>query len=1012
MAPGKRKPTRKVAVPVAKKRATRSIARPRKKKRAIARASRSGVAKASNTTPVRVLAFHTVGIGASAGGLEALEAFFDATPADSGLAFVVVTHQHAGHVSLLPELLARRAKVPVLLVHDGMQVQPNHVYIGPPGKNLAILGGNLQTMEPSRGAEAHLPIDYFFRSLASDQGVLAACVVLSGTGTDGTLGLRAIKGQGGIAIVQDEHSATYSGMPLSAAMTGLADYVLTPDRMPSQLVRRARVARDGDTFQNADAELPDTLRKIFLLIRSHTGHDFSGYKMNTMRRRVDRRMRVHQLAQPLDYVRFLQSNPHELGLLFQELLIGVTSFFRDPAAFDALGGRLKKLIAAKPDGTLLRIWVPGCSTGEEAYSIAILAAEIIAKFKKRIDVQIFATDIDAEAIGHARAGVYAEGIAVDLGPARLEQFFARDANRYRINKEIRGMVVFAVQNAVKDPPFTKLDLVSFRNVLIYLNSELQKRLLPVFHYSLNPGGLLLLGTSETTGGHDRLFEPVDRKWRLYERKPSVRGIAPIAFPISISHGPLPAVISQALEPTARGVTEPAARLLLEHFAPPTVIVNERGDIVHVHGKTAPYLELNPGVPRSNLFAMAREGLRAALRSAIRGATRAGREVEHPNVQFLSGAGKKLLVSLTVQRLANPEAMRGLLRVSFELPDRPLRSAAGGPRGPVARAKKASDAERELEQTRHTLRGTVEELETSNEELKSTNEELQSMNEEQQSANEELEASKEELQSLNEELQTVNAEFQTKIDDLSHARDDMRNLLNSTDIGTLFLDRDLKIQRYTDQVREVISVIPSDVGRPVGDLVTHVRYTGLADDARRVLDTLVVHEVEVQTNSGKWRLLRMLPYRTSQNVIDGVVVTFIDVDRVKRAELLAASRAFAQSIVQTVREPLVVLDNALQIVSANRAFLRIFQLAPKDIEGRTLFDVGGALFEPPRLRHLLGDLVEHGNAFQDLEIEHDFPGLGRRVVLLNARRLEGENVATGHLLLALTDRGGEAAGFLH
>ena len=1009
--PQKKKPKKKAALPIARKRTTRTRARPRKKS-ATARASNRKAEAGPAKTSSRGLAFHTVGIGASAGGLEALQAFFDATPADSGLAFVVVTHQHASHVSLLPELLSRHTKLPVALVRDGMQVQPNRVYISLPGKNLAILGGNLQTMEPARGIDAHLPIDYFFRSLASDQEGLAACVVLSGTGTDGTLGVRSIKGLGGVAIAQDEHSARYSGMPLSAVATGLVDYVLAPDRMPAQLVRYARAARDGETFQNADAALPDALRKIFVLIRAHTGHDFSGYKMNTMRRRIDRRMRVHQLGQPLDYVAFLQSNPHEISLLFQELLIGVTSFFRDPGAFVALEVQLEALLAAKPDGTPFRVWVPGCSTGEEAYSIAILAAEIVARLKRRIDVQIFATDIDAESIGHARAGIYAEGIAIDLTTTRLERFFERDTNGYRINKVIRSMVVFAVQNLVKDPPFTKLDLVSCRNVLIYLNAELQKRLLPVFQYALNSGGLLMLGTSETTGGHDGLFEPIERKWRIFRRKPSAPGVAPVAFPISISHGPLPPVIVPPSEPVGHGVTEPAAKVLLEHFVPPTVIVSERGDIVHVHGRTAPYLELNAGVPRANLFSMAREGLRAALRSAVRVAARDGHEVQQPNLPFLTGAGQKTTVSLTVERLANPEAMRGLLRVSFEPPEKPPRPAAEKPRRRSSRRRNDSDAERELEQTRHTLRGTVEELETSNEELKSTNEELQSMNEEQQSANEELEASKEELQSLNEELQTVNAEFQTKIDDLSRARDDMRNLLNSTDIATLFLDRDLRIQRFTDQAREVISVIPSDIGRPVGDLVTHIRYPAFADDARRVLDTLVVHEVEVQTNNGKWRLLRMLPYRTSHNVIDGVVVTFVDVDRVKRAELLAASRAFAQSIVQTVREPLVVLDDALGIVSANRAFLRLFQLSEKDVEGRTLFDVGGAFFELPRLRELLGDLIEHGNSFQDLEIEHDFPGVGRRVLLLNAQRLESENAATGHLLLALTDRGGEATGFVH
>jgi two-component system, chemotaxis family, CheB/CheR fusion protein len=954
-----------------------------------------------DTAASRTVAFHTVGLGASAGGLEALEAFFDATPADTGLAFAVVTHQPSGHVSLLPELLARHAKMPVELVVDGMQVQPNHVYVSPPGKNLSILGGNLQTMDPAHGGQVHLPIDYFFRSLATDQEDGAICIVLSGTGTDGTLGLRDIKGHAGMAIVQSEGSARYSGMPSSAVATGLADYVLSPEQMPAQLIAYTRAARAAHPSPMNEVELSDALRKIFVLLRNHTGHDFSGYKVNTMRRRVERRMRVHSIEQPLEYVRFLQANPHEIDLLFQELLIGVTSFFRDKEVFDALETALRKLVAAKPDDAALRVWVPGCSTGEEAYSIGILAAEIAARSKKRLDVQIFATDLDTESIEFARAGLYAEGVAADLAPGRLERFFTREGNRCRINKEIRGMVVFAIQNVIKDPPFTKLDLVSCRNLLIYLNADLQKRLVPVFHYALNPGGILLLGTSETTSNFEQLFEPIDRKWRIYERKPAGPNAVPPSFPMSTPPRGRAAVPAPAS--VARGVAEPVERVLLERFVPATVIANERGDIAYVYGRAGAYLEPNAGEPRPNLFAMAREGLEYELRSALRLAARDDREIERPGVQILTDDGGKRTVNVIVKRIADPEAVRGLFRVSFEATKD--RAPAEKPRRRSGRRVRDPEMERELKDTRDTLKGTVEELETSNEDLKSSNEELQSMNEELQSANEELETSKEELQSLNEELQTVNAEFQTKLEELSRSNDDMRNLLNSTEIATLFLDRHLRIMRFTDQISEVISVTSTDVGRPVDDFASRVRYDKLTEDARRVLDTLAPHEVEVQTNEGRWRLLRMFPYRTSQNVIDGVVITFVDIDRVKRAELLAASRAFAQSIVHTVREPLVVLDEDFRIVSANPAFFRIFQLSEDDVSGRSLFDVGGAFFPVPRLRERLGDVIAKGSTFQDMEIEHEFPDLGRRRILLNARRLESETGTTGHILLALEDATG-------
>ncbi len=887
----------------------------------------------------------------------------------------------------------------VELLRDGMPVHPNHVYVSPPGEYVTIVEGRLRTTVADN--DIHLPIDHFFRSLARDRRERAVCVVLSGTGTDGTLGLREIKGESGMVMVQDENSAQYAGMPLSAAATGLVDYVLPPERMPAQILQYARANNHVDAPEMIEAQLPGALEKIFVILRNRTGHDFGGYKVETMRRRIERRIRVHLLAQPLDYVRFLETHPHELGLLFQELLIGVTSFFRDPEAFDALGIALEQLVTERPEDVPLRVWVPGCSTGEEAYSIGILATEIAARFRKGLSVQIFASDLDAEAIELARVGTYAEGIAADLGPVRLERFFVRKGNRYQIRKEVREAVVFAVHDLIKDPPFTKLDVISCRNLLIYLKPEVQKRLIPIFHYALNPGGLLLLGTSESTGGFDQLFRAVDRKCRLYERQPNATTTFRLALPISRPPKTLTAATAPA-EPVALGVPESVAKLLMTRFAPPTVIANERGEIAYTHGRTGPYLELNIGEPRANLFAMARGDLRHALPSAVRAASLDDSEVLRTHLKIVSHTGESQSVNLSVQRITDPEPIRGLFRVTFEATQEKRAAMTGkSRRKPLSRSKEA-DLEEELERTRGTLQQTVEEFETSNQELKSANEELQSMNEELQSSNEELETSREELQSLNEELQTVNAEYQTKLEQLGRAKDDMQNLLNSTDIATLFLDCELKIQSFTEQTRDVISVIPSDVGRPVADFASRLRYHRMAEDARQVLATLVPHEVEVQTTEGKWRLLRMLPYRTSENVIDGVVVTFVDVDRVKRAELLAASRAFAQGIVQTVREPLVVLDGSLRIVSANRAFIELFGLSLEGpFERRSLFDVGGDFFALPRLRALLDEVVTSGSAFQDFQVEHTF-GETKRRILLNARRLESEAATPGHILLALGD----------
>jgi two-component system CheB/CheR fusion protein len=964
----------------------------------------------ARTAPSSRGGFPVVGIGASAGGLEAMEELFRNIPAHTGMAYVVVTHQHPGHTSMLPELLSKCSKIPVAEASDGATLAPDHVYVAPPGALLSIMHGKLHLLEATGDVLARLPIDYFFRSLAEDQKERAICIVLSGTGTDGTLGLRAIKGESGMAMVQDVPSAKYAGMPSSAAATGLADYVLAPPRMPAQLVAYVQ-----GPYLKAPVPAPEIvsvpaepIEKVLLLLRNRTGHDFSSYKGSTIRRRIERRMNVHQISRPSDYARYMQQNEHEIDILFQELLISVTSFFRDPAAFEALAAHLPSVLTTT-DESAVRAWVPGCCTGEEAYSIAILLRECMEQLKKPGGAQIYGTDIDVSAIEKARAGVYPDGIAVDLSRPRLDRYFVREDGSYRIRKDIREMVIFAPQNVIKDPPFTNLDLLSCRNLLIYLDSDLQRKLIPIFHYALKPSGILFLGPSETIGGFTDLFATLDSKWKIYRRK-ELPGMAHahLEFPLHGSSGRPSAV--RTVEPGLAGrestTTAVVEKLLLSHFAPASVLVNDRGDIVYIHGRLGAYLEPASGRPRLNLLEMARGSLQIELAGALREVLSRNTDVVRRDVR-VEGNGSPSFVDVAVERLTEPESLRGLLLVSFRRKEPPP-AAGKAPKAPREPGRLA-ELERELRHTRESLRTTVEELETSNEELKSTNEELQSMNEELQSTNEELETSKEEMQSLNEELTTVNTELQSKVDELSQTNDDMQNLLNSTDIATVFLDRDLRIKRFTERATRIINLIPTDVGRPVRDLVSKLQHSHLLPDAQEVLKTLAMKEQEVETVDGRWYLMRMMPYRTADNTIDGVVVTFVDIDHMKTMELGSRARGvYFQGIVETVREPLLVLDSQLRVVSANRAFYSSFQTGAKQVEGEAIYDLGNGQWDIPALRTLLEEIIPRNSSFNDYRVEHEFPKIGHRVMLLNARRIPAQDDAPALVLLAIEDVTGTQA----
>ena len=883
-------------------------------------------------------AFPIVGIGASAGGLSAFEAFFSGMPQDKepNMAFVLVQHLAPDHKSILTELIGRYTSMHVSEVTDGVVVQPNCAYIIPPNRDMAFLNGTLQLLEPASPRGQRLPIDFFFRSLAQDQHERAICIVLSGTGSDGTLGLRSIKGEGGMAMAQTPESTEYDGMPRSAIATGLVDYVLPAAEMASHLISYAAHAF-GQGDQPFPAQLPksdDALKKIFILLRAQTGHDFSQYKHNTIKRRIERRMAVHQIADLGGYVRFLQQTSVEVEALFRDLLIGVTNFFRDPEAFAELEAKvIPTLFVGKPAGTSVRIWICGCSTGEEAYSIAILLQEQIDRLKRHYILQIFATDIDNRAIDQARSGLYPASIAADISPERLERFFTpeADGSAFRINKGIRDLLVFSEQDVIKDPPFSKLDLISCRNLLIYMNSDLQKKIIPLFHYALSPSGRLFLGTSETVGEFVQLFSVIDRHAKLYQRKEdptNSQRLPPGRFTSPMTVGVRDQTRYEALAGSKISLREITERILLERYAPVSVLVSELGEILYLHGSTGRYLQMASGEPNVNILKMASEGLKRDLIIALHQAVREKNRVERLGLRVKTN-GDYSTVNLTLLPTPGLTTAQNLYLVILEEiqgtePLLPTQAQAPGSSAPetveeIASADSLITAlKQELQAKEEYLKSANEELETSNEELKSSNEEMQSVNEELQSTNEELETSKEELQSVNEELATVNTELQTKVLDLSRANNDMNNLLAGTGVGTVFVDFQLLIQRFTPSVTQVINLIMSDVGRPVGHIVSNlVGYDNMVEDIRSVLETLIPKEVEVQTKEGVWFLLRIRPYRTLDNVIEGAVITFFDISEIKRA------RESLQKANEMLRLAAVVVHDALDAVVL------------QDMEGRIL-----------------------------------------------------------------------------
>ncbi len=953
--------------------------------------------------------FAIVGLGASAGGLDACKKLLEALSSDTGMAFVLIQHLDPTHESMMVELLTGHTRMTVRLAEDGTAIEPDHLYLIPPGSYLAAKDGHLCLSAPRERHGARLPFDFFLRSLAEDAGPRAICVVLSGSGADGSLGSKAIKEKGGLVIAQSPQEAEYAGMPRSAIETGAADLVLPIAGIARVLAERGRgilPERDFECIIASDDQ-PSWLGDIIDLLRTKTEHRFASYKAGTLRRRIERRIAMAVGTDPSSYLDLLRKNPAEVELLAKDLLINVTSFFRDPEAFATLA---KDVIPSLLDGRTvdhsLRVWVAGCSSGEETYSIAILCAEAIAAIDKTIRLQIFASDIDEDAIAVARNGLYPPSIEIDVSPGRLSRFFIKEDRGYRVSAELRGAVVFAVQDVLVDPPFSRLDMVSCRNLLIYLRPDAQEKVLQLFHFALREGGILFLGSAETTHGLDTRFEPISKTERLYRRLGRTRTGPPHDGARSGALGGtvdnLPAQwrgkLGQSV-PQAPSTGEMTRRILVEAFAPASVLINAKREVLYHSGRTDRYLHLPSGEPTQDVLAMARTGLRAKLAKAIEQARETAEPVTLAGARILQG-NDAARVGIRVQRAGS--STETLLLVSFV-------DEAEGPQKTITTDVSAQDAskigelERELDAIRKELDGAVRDLATSREEERAVSEEAMSVNEEYQSTNEELLTSKEELQSLNEELTALNSQLHETLERQRSTSDDLQNILDSSSVATLFLDRDLNIRFFTPMAKSLFRFIASDIGRPLADLAPLSSDAELLADARKALETSHPIGREVDGPGDKWFMRRILPYRTSEGEVEGVVITYTDISEMKvAAHQIEAGRAYSDSIINTMRQPLVVFDSELLVVSANAAFYDAFATDAAQAVGRRLAFLDDAAAVDPGLRAFIDKVQSTLTPVEGCEIETVLPVVGRRLLLLNATRIRGDNPRASKILLAIDD----------
>lgn len=968
---------------------------------------KSVIGRSSSKKLSRTLGFPIVGVGASAGGLDAFSRLLQALPDDTGMAFVLVQHLSPTHTSSLAAILSKKTKMPVSEARDSELAQPNHVYVIPPGMDMVISSGLLNLTPRNAEQKQHLPIDQFLCSLAEDKGVQAIGVILSGAATDGTLGLEAIKANGGITFAQDDTAET-SSMPHSAIGSGCVDFVLPPDKIAEEIVRISLHPYLSNEKHSVSSDIQMDIAPIIELLNNSMGIDFTHYKPNTLYRRITRRMLLSKIEGIKEYTKLLQDNPKEAENLYQDILINVTSFFRNPEVFEALKVKVfPKIIQNRANNDPVRIWSLGCSTGEETYSLAIAFTEYSESVGLHIPLQLFATDLNSSCIDKARVGIYPKTIEHDVSPERLRRFFTEVDGSYRITKSIRDLCIFSRHNVLTDPPFSRMDLISCRNLLIYMEPVLQQQIMSLFHYAIKPNGTLWLGGSETIGSHRNLFEVEDIKNKFYYKKVNAMTVAqPVSRPSKVKRTDFTFDSVRAYDGSA-DLHKQADRVLLTKYAPPSVLISSNMEILQFRGDTSPYLMPAQGKASFNLMKMLREGLIVAIRAAV---GRAGKEmisVREKGLRIKSDGGYRE-IDIEVIPIKENFASEGGFLIIFEDISSPSYSLTGLEYkninekivSPVLESEEATKQitrlTQELSDTREYLQSVIDQQEIANEELQTAHEEVQSTNEELQSINEELETSKEEIQASNEELATINDEMNIRNQEMSRINNDIVNLLGGIELTIVMLDAELRIRRFTPWAEKMLNLIPSDIARPFCDIKLNFTWFDIEPLLQEVLHENIVKEVEIQNKEGIWYSLRVRPYKTTDNIIDGVVIMLVNADTLKRAY------EYSESIIATVREPLLVLDENMCVKIASRSFLETFELLSEEVVSHVIFDIGDGQWNIPQLRKMLKEILPRDNYFNDFEIEQEFGSIGKRNLMFTARRLIQLDNTSPAILVAIED----------
>lgn len=972
--------------------------------------------QSSDSEQDKANSFLVVGVGASAGGLEAFTQLLGALPPKPGIAFILVQHLDPQHQSMLADILSKTSKMPIHEAKDGVTVKPDCIYVIPPNTSMAIRDGKLTLTPRAHFPHPHLPVDFFLRSLADDQKNNAIGVILSGNGSDGVAGIAAVKAEGGVTFAQDEKSAKFSGMPHSAIASGNVDFILPPNQIPEVLLKLARHsyrlgAGDTSPFSPRD---DGGLDKVFVLLRNLSGLDFSHYKPPTLQRRIYRRMALQKIEKLDEYASFLQENSAEVAKLYGDLLINVTSFFRDPQAYEALQREvLPRIVKSRSPDKPIRVWSPGTSSGEEAYSLAISILEYLGQVGMNVPLQIFGTDVSEASLEKARKGIYPESISEDVTPERLLRFFVRAEGGYVIGKSVRDSCVFSRHNLFNDPPFSNMDLVCCRNVLIYLGASLQKKIIPMLHYALKPNGFLFLGSSESVSGFEDMFEPVDKKHRLFLPKPTAnrRHIDAGIYRLSTGIVHDGAGFSKDSGERVSDVQKEADRMVLASHVPPGVIINGDMEVLHFRGRTSPFLEPASGKASFNLLRMAKQGLAAPLQVAIKKAKKTDAVVKKQNVPLQLDGGQRFVnIDVAPIRVASENSRCFLVLFAENTPLRGEPTPKSPTRGAKSRSvenREISRLKRELTESQDAMGALIEVHEAGAEELRSANEEVLSANEELQSTNEELETSKEELQSANEELNTLNEELRNRNQELGQSNSDLVNVMSSANLPLVLVGSDLRIRRFTPTADKVFHIIASDIGRPITHIRSKINIPDLEQVILKVIDSLAPAESEIQDAEGHWHSLQIRPYKTLDNKIDGAVLSLVDIDTQKHSsEQQRKAKEFAEAIVDTVREPLLLLDSDLRILKANASFYEAFHVMPQETEHKFLYRIGNEQWNIPKLRALLESMFAEDtdrSEVRDFEVEHDFPGIGHKIMLVNARRIyENSHTREPLVLLAIED----------